>query len=610
MDELHVVGDIRSAMLDRAHASSTMYNRLEGRPRTAAFDRSLRAEVRDGLWMLSRQWQLAEFRGNDAGSPVLARFQVGETPLSAFQPGTGMPRPFPTDLPLEALVEQRPVPMQAGAQPIAFDLRLLMGRRWLKSIAGIGPYEDEFMAAYGVSAPTVDAAHADVCAHPEVWQHLAAVAGHAVDGYAFYQAWRTDPTTALDPVGVQPLDRLPIEQKAEGFATWVEQLFLQPAPEDDAWEPSALEYGFGLEASSPSGTTVLTGAGYHGGHLDWFSVDIDPSRQALNSAGEEVAPAGPPPLVRTVLPAPIRFAGMPHTRWWTFEDGQTDFGSVRADTTDVGRLLVMEFGLVYANDWFLLPLTTTTGQLVEVQGLVVTNVFGERFWVDPAGAGQEDDWQRWEMFGLSKRGDGAADQRFLLMPTVMHGQEGPALEDVMLIRDEMANMVWAIEAAVPLATGRARRGSEAATETRRFHERLVEGGPASAPPAPKAPIRYRVMTSVPEHWIPFVPVHTPGSNRDVQLQRAGMLRLIEGDPGPPARVPPRTSLLRVGYEAGEPYYVYEQEVPRAGARVQLAFQRARWQGGRAVVWLGATKETGRGEGSSGLAFDQIVPTEA
>ncbi|MGH8601918.1 MAG: hypothetical protein ACREXR_03805, partial [Gammaproteobacteria bacterium] len=50
-----------------------MWNRLEGRPRRKDFDRALRAEVRDALWMLTKQWQVGEFRGDDAGSPVYAR---------------------------------------------------------------------------------------------------------------------------------------------------------------------------------------------------------------------------------------------------------------------------------------------------------------------------------------------------------------------------------------------------------------------------------------------------------------------------------------------------------------------------------------------------------
>ena len=49
------------------------FNRLEARPRTPDVTRSLRAEVRDPLWMLTRQWQMGELAGEDAGSCVTSR---------------------------------------------------------------------------------------------------------------------------------------------------------------------------------------------------------------------------------------------------------------------------------------------------------------------------------------------------------------------------------------------------------------------------------------------------------------------------------------------------------------------------------------------------------
>ena len=79
----------------------------------------------------------------------------------------------------------------------------------------------------------------------------------------------------------------------------------------------------------------------------------------------------------------------------------------------------------------------------------------------------------------------------------------------------------------------------------------------------------------------------------------------------PALVKPRTTLLRPGLDAGElaSYFVPEEEVPRSGARVTLTFRRARGVGGRVFVWLGIRKQPGRGEGSSGLAYDRIVDRE-
>jgi hypothetical protein len=117
------------------------------------------------------------------------------------------------------------------------------------------------------------------------------------------------------------------------------------------------------------------------------------------------------------------------------------------------------------------------------------------------------------------------------------------------------------------------------------------------------------MTTVPENWIPFVPVHVDGDNREIQLQRAALPRILEGDPNPPAKVQPRTMLLRQGLDAipPQPYFLYEEEVTRAGTRAMQAYQRTRWTDGRVYTWLRVRRQTGRGEGSSGLAFDQAVP---
>jgi hypothetical protein len=114
---------------------------------------------------------------------------------------------------------------------------------------------------------------------------------------------------------------------------------------------------------------------------------------------------------------------------------------------------------------------------------------------------------------------------------------------------------------------------------------------------------------VPENWIPFIPVHLENNNRQIQLQRASMLRIIEGDASP-AKIKPRTTLLRFGLDdtSVQRYFVHEEEVPRTGVLVSQSFQRTRWYGGKVFTWLGIRKSVGRGEGSSGLAFDQLRPT--
>lgn len=622
-----VISDIARVLAARDLPTVTMWNRVEGRPRTHDFKRALQATIHDPLWFLTRQWQMGEFRGDDAGSPVFAKIATSTAAIEAYQPANHDAEPFDEVVPLEARVERRPIPFEWEGQAVALDIRLLMGRHWLKLMRAVGDFRDEFVRAYPIRLPDpTDPADAAVCAHPDAWQHLAAVAGRAVDGYTLYRHLK-DGGAAHDGTTIPAGSHADVAELAERFVAWFEALFYQPSDDGrgDAWRPNYLEYQFSLSAPDASGRSVLHAEGYHHGRLDWYSVDIDPTRDALPVPGEPAEPNPgdpdrPGPLAPRVdvelsrdvvsfIPVGLSFEGMPHSRWWTFEDARTSFGDVHSGTKDLAKLMLIEFGLVYANDWFLFPLPLPAGTSSRIDGLAVTNVFGERFWIDAAGRGSDQDWERWSMFTLDIMGTGqlAADTRFVLLPTVPKIQEGAPLEDVLLVRDEMANMVWGIESRVPLAHGRSRPGYEVAVETRAFHQRLVADASVVLPPA-AAPVRYRVMSNdVPENRIPFIPVHVPDDNREIQLQRAALPRLIPGDPNPPVKIRPRTASLGPGRAEGAAYFVHEEEVPRAGVRVAQSFQRTRWHRGRVVTWLGAQKHTGRGEGSNNLRFDYLAP---
>jgi hypothetical protein len=195
--------------------------------------------------------------------------------------------------------------------------------------------------------------------------------------------------------------------------------------------------------------------------------------------------------------------------------------------------------------------------------------------------------------------------RLAMLAATPNVHEGAPVEEVVLIRDEMANMVWGIERRILLPSGSSRAGNEAAREYRQHLQRLVRP-PAGPPPAPAADIGYQVMNTVPEHWIPFISTHVEGSVRETQLQRAALPRIFEGDPNPPEEVRPRTTLLRHGMPKA--YFLHEEEVPRAGALVTQSYQRTRWIGGTVFTWFGARKQTGRGEGYSGLRFDSLIDT--
>jgi hypothetical protein len=601
------VGDIRAALAERAFPTVTVWNRLEGRPRTTSFERALKAEVRDALWMLTKQWQLGEFRGSDAGSPVFAKLQLATTRLTKYRPDETAADQLGDDLPLEAKVERRPI-------PLSLDLRLMMARQWLALVADVADYRQAFIDAYPIVAPDPSKREdADRAAHPEVRQLYGAVAGRAMDGGALYEHLRAGGHSYDGVAGINPGDHAALEDREARFLAWFERLFLQPPPSgDDAWIPPRLEYQFAVSAPEPDGAEkVYVAEEYGQGRLDWYSLALGAG--ALDEVPDSETTGLPPDEPRTMIPVAVTFRGMPNTRWWAFEDGETNFGDVDASTTDLAKLLFLEFGLVFGNDWFAIPYTLPAAAIATIRGLVVTNVFGERLWVEAAGGGAQTARQRWSMFTIDVAADpaAAADTSLLLLPTASKLQDSPAVEDVALIRDEVANMVWGVERTVQLPSGESKPGLEAAYQTRAYFEAIVAAQPGGAPPPafpPTAPIRYRVMTTVPENWIPFIPVHVEGSNREIQLQRAALPRVIDGDREDPVKVQPRTRLLREGLDRrpAELYFVHEEEVPRAGAAVSQLFQRTRWTDGRVHVWLRVRRQTGRGEGTSGLGFDELA----
>jgi hypothetical protein len=598
------IPNLREALARREFPTVTTWNRIEGRPRSVTFDRALAAEVRDALWMLTRQWQVGEFQGEDGGSPVLAQYHLRTTRATRYRPREEAPEEVTGTAPLEAVVERRRVPFQAGADPLALDLRLAMGRRWLRMVP-VG-LRARFVDRYEIAAPDPgDVADTTLVAHAEVWSMVRAVAGRTMDGYALYQHIVDGGAAGDGMPDLTDQERAAIDEAAPRFVAWFDDLISQPAGAG-AWDPARLEHRFALGLPAEQGERVVVAEEYPGGHLDWYSFSHDPDDLGLGATD----PAVRADVTRTVFPGVARFSGMPHPRWWALEDGRTNFAAVTPDTTDLIRLLFLEFALVYSNDWMLLPCDLPTGTLATIDGLVVTDVFGQRFWITPAGTGPDQAWQRWSMYNLDIAGDAAvaADLSLFLPPGLSTATEGPALEDVVLVRDENANMVWGVERTVLLAIGEGRRGAEAAAETLAHRRRLAPPVPAVTP---AAPIAYEAMNTVPEHWIPFIPVHMPGDTREIQLQRAAMPRLVAGQT-PPEKVPPRTTLLREGLEETppRPYFVHEEEVPRAGTRVTLAYNRTRWYGGRVLVWLSARRATGRGEGASGLAFDRLADTPA
>ncbi|HEX8145041.1 MAG TPA: hypothetical protein VF553_20915 [Pyrinomonadaceae bacterium] len=622
LKDLLLTADFRPAI--------TLWNRLEGRPRQEEFDRSLRAEVRDPLWMLTRQWQFGEFRGEDAGSSVKARVQLSASRIDRFavksedRTATGGEEwknavPYDNGFPLEAEVEREPLwTGNLDAHSDYLSIRSQMGRHWLRLLkqAGLSNLKEAFLEKFGfedaseIATPSeaerLEAAHLQ--SDPATWQSLRAVKGRLPDGRKLLAAIENDEFEPWVESRFDSAVQQALKDLGRDFRSWFRRLYSQPDTDiEDAWAPSYLEYQFAVSApQDPSGEAraVLVAEQYHQGHLDWHAFNID-KRSRLEDLSEISFPENSfevrPSLA--FLLTQIEFNGMPNVRWWEFEDRRTDFGSIRAATTDLPLLMLAEFGLIYGNDWSVIPYNLEVGTLAEIDGIVVTDVFGVRTLIRAAGQGQRMDWQQWAMYTLA--GEGDADRRLLLPPSVAKIEESSPIEKVILARDEMTNMVWAVEERIPGISGSGIDGFEAATALSRYFQGVSQTSDDEKPT--RAKVRYVLGTEVPENWIPFIPRHKPGSNRQIRLQRASMPRLTDATRG--SRIEPRGKILRTGLDGRavrEGYLLHEEEVPRAGVILTRSFQRARWFDGKVYTWIGRRKETGRGEGASGLVFDQII----
>lgn len=560
------------------------YNRLESRPRTADFTRSLRAEVRDPLWMLTRQWQMGEFEAEDAGSAIDARLLTHETAVDRFSIAGGNGEAYSDLLPLETITEREKIPFTPA-------LRVQVAQYFLKLHSET--LRTAYTAAYRTAFPLADDSTGRYAGQTDSLNLLAAIKRRGIDGEALLKAIADGSLNSK--AAIAPEHSAAIATIGTQLLHWFERQYSQPSlTTPNGWNAEQLSYA--VRIAAPRDQTqqfLLEAPRYQEGRLDWYSFDLAQGRDRIALSPEPAPQTAAQTL--SFLPVAAAFKGMPSPRFWEFEDRQINFGNLNASTTDQLLLLFAELGLIYGNDWSVIPYPMLVNRLCEIKGLVVTDVFGDRTLITAAGQGADSDWERWSMFSISNKNEmGNYNRQFYLPSSLTQTLESEPVEQINFMRDEQSNMVWAIEKIIPDATGKGISGDEAANKTEILPEPVA---------ASDAAIRYVFGTSVPENWIPFLPVRKPGSDQDIRLQRAAMPKL---------GIPPTEVIKAKGVLLNEipaPYYVNEEEVPYSGTLITRSYQRTRWYDGRTYVWLGRYRQTGRGEGSSNLRFDQIEPVK-
>src|SRR3569623_836721 len=374
----------------------TAYNRMEARPRAHDFTRSLRAEVRDALWMITRQWLMGELEAEDAGSPIDARLMTRKLTIDRIQLNGEAPQLYDDTTPMETIVERERVPFT-----LALRVQAAQYFSRLHTPALRATYLPRYRAKFALEQNAEDAYRGQV----DGLNLYRATRRAAFDGQKVL-AWIRAGTFAAD-VPVDSADVPAMQKITAAFVEWFQRQYSQaPDGSAGAWDSARLCYSMTAAAPAPNDAQLtLAASRYADGQLDWDSFEVD--AQAIPIAVSEEGYVAPAPVDEAIsfIPTTVKFKGLPSPRFWEMEEQQVNFGALEAQTTDHLLLVFAELGLVYGNDWFVVPYRLPVNTLCEVTSLVVTDVFGQRTLIRAADDGPDNAWQRWSLFDLSNRGE-------------------------------------------------------------------------------------------------------------------------------------------------------------------------------------------------------------
>lgn len=561
-------------------ASITSWTRLEPAARTTNIAKGLQAQVHDPLWLLARQWQLGEFQAEDAGSPIAVRLRGKTLSVDRFyagrmEAGVVQSQPYDPSAPLEMQVEQEALQPSHPGRSAEASLHFF---RLLK-VNNVGQYRQPYLDHYPLSPDEDRFRDTDSDRYQRVIQD------RILNSHDLYQDLKANLPNLPDTPAIARSDQGAVTAAATTWLAWYEQRFGDSSQEREAWLPERMEYSFAVSTAAAD-EAVFVANEYHGGHLDWYHFNQTQTLQLELTADAAAAQ----PYVRTVIPSPVSYRGMPNNRWWTFEDADINLGNLEAGKEDLGRMLLLQYALSYSDDWFLMPLDLEVGSSLAIESLVVTDTFGVRTLVKPFGE-VDGETGAWRMFTHATDEGTVMGDRLFLPPTLATSLNGKPIEEVHLLRDQMANLAWAVEYTVENARGQA---------SHRHETSLINPAvlPDDIEPPADAELLYRLTNNVPPHWIPLVP--SLDENQVLTLRRG---RMLSTDSQSSTDRSPQGRLLA----PEQPLSIEAEEIERAGAHLTRTYQHARWLQGTAHLWLGRQKRVGRGEGWSGLRYDMAEP---
>lgn len=625
--------------MSSSNPASVIWSGIEARSRSANFDRTVPALVHDPLWTLSMQWRMGEFQGEDTGSPLYVRAHMNFTQVNRFSPATGEVKAYDQKTPLECMVMREPVEAD-------LTLQLQLANYWkeLLTLHGYTFTTDKNTLFYN-AFPIVPAATPQQISNADAVGVRTTVHGRAMDGYALYEflimnggqnaTQLADYVTSVSGT-FTTADLAAMDSSITDFVAFYKRTYSQPDASESSWNASRMEYAAqcSLKQTDQTGNAqvVLQTNRYHGYPMSWYSFDQldDPNATLTEDTGQVVNEDVLTSYKTTVLFKGVKFAGLAPERWWQIQEGNYNFASVPMDKTDVLFANVTDLLLGYGHDWGLIPYTVKKGSLSEVVSVVLKDTFNDMVY---AGGALDDNatgnTELWNMYGLSYTGSPSTfDKRLFLPPVASKIIAGDPIERVNLLHDEVAAMAWAVEQRIPNELGGSMDGNAAAVNLVNYLRDLNgvdltsildelnppptgTGTGTTDEEVDGATIRYKLLTYVPENWIPLIPKHVPDSDIKVQLWRAQIPRILFqklADPGPIQYIQPRGRMMRTGLD--EPVEtrlsILKEDLPKAGVILERGYYRARGADGSIYTWMGRRRSTGTGPGLSGLEYDLFI----
>ena len=635
-----IAGYVKSAGdLPQNGGPLTVSHFMESRTRNSDITDALRFRVYDPLWLLSRQWQLGEFKGNDAGTAMSVSCQVRTSNMKKYSYGDGNTNVIdtPNEEPLEPMVEQvnRDITPVVRVESATYFLDLLRSEKEvseIRSIAGVlkelYPLKEENLQMPVSSLENGAVEEFAESRNTRLAKFRKAYASKSFDGYGLY----LDPSILKGHTEISIADDL-----IDRYKKWFSKRYLPNSFQGSAWKEDKLGYEFSAENDKYH----YEARDYSGGRVSWYSFDADKCKDADVAMEIEEIKA---------LPTLATYPGAPNKRLWEFENRGVFMGN-STEMQAQGNIAFLQYATMYGNDWMICPLKTEIGKYIEVEKIEVLDTFGRKYVINRrAGAESDKDvvfGQRWQMFtnAPTDTNKDAGPDGLMFPPALVRTIEGEPLEEVNILRDEMANMVWGVESKIQDGCGSSLDAGLLASEVGQFiddsnedsvkkatlsivEKEQVEGidyNTATLESDRMTDYKYKVMTSVPLNWIPLIPQHIGGESdykgflggRETILRRGKLpCFFADGQEGDYYPVRPLSSIMRKGLSKDKegktvegPLFIEEEQVQGVGIKLVKNCQRSRWIGGKTYTWMGYSKQNKNSQGISGLEFDALKEPE-